>query len=153
MAIWPFRTRPTVAPFSDPYKAPIISLSPPINADRFIYYVPDNLYLIPLSIRIQVTLLPGIHGTDASELLFARAESIFDHSSASFFTAPNTITVCYAPTGAINAPPTAPFAWIQMIPPDLHLYPADSITFRFRNWVAGDTINLAIMHAKVWEVY
>jgi len=153
MAFWPFRTRPTVAPFTDPFTAPILSLSPPINADRFIYSVPDNIYLIPLSIRIQVTLQIGIHGTDPSELQFARAAAVFDHSSAAAFTAPNVISVCYAPTGAISIPAGSPWAWIQMIPPDLHLYPADTITFRFRNWAAGDTIDLAIMHAKVWEVY
>jgi hypothetical protein len=153
MAIWPFRSRPTVAPFTDPYSIRAYVMGQAINADRLLWAVPDRVYIHPIALRYTVTLLPGIHGLDLSEVQFSSGGLIFAHSSPCALVAASTASICFADFGQPYTPAIGLLAWCQMLPSPICLYPNDLITFRFRNWILGDTIDLAVIYAKFWEVY
>ena len=153
MAIWPFRSRPTVAPFTDPFSVRAYIMAQNILVNQLVWSVPDRVYIQPIALRYTLTLLAGIHPTDASEVQFASGGIIFAHSSPCTLAANSNPSICFADFGQPFTPAIGLFAFCQMLPSPIYLYPNDSIIFNFRTWVAGDSIDLAVIYAKFWEVY
>jgi hypothetical protein len=153
MAIWPFKSKPVVLPFSNDYSAPVVQLFPLTPGQFGIFSVPDNQYIIPLVIRVPIALTAAAHGTSGPHLYFSRAGNIFASAGICLTAASFVGSLTYSATSLISAVTVYPRNITLPLPPSLHLYPRDVITFDLTNYVALDTIGPAYIHCKLSEVY
>jgi hypothetical protein len=153
MSFWPWKSRPVVTPFADPFSGRVHSFQTVFNASPFSLSVPSNLYIMPSFIHLQAITGAGIRSTTSSCLTFSRGGQLF--AASNFGTVSNNQTrnfflanVGIYPTGA-----TPITCLVYPLGGPMYLYPEDTLTFTIPSFLAGDQFGPVIIHGKFWEVH
>jgi hypothetical protein len=153
MAIWPWRTRPTVQPWLDSYNVTSTDLQTGLTPIHPFQIIPDNIYAQPLLLRVVVTNVAGVRVNQFISWDIQRAGRIICNSSFHVNTTVGTIAITYAVTYVGYFFATAPLYTIGYLPDHLHLLPADTFTLHVTGGLAGDTLDLCTITTKFWEIY
>jgi hypothetical protein len=153
MAIWPFKSRPVVVPFRDDFTLRTFDFPCPVSQQQSNIVIPDNMFAIPVSVIVSLTLAGAAHATTMSYLCFYRDGRLIAHSYPALITVLNTYQLCWAPHGANSTVAASPLSWaIPMLFP-VHLFPGDTVQFNQLNYLVTDTLLIFRLTAQVWEIY
>jgi len=153
MNIWPWRTRPVVTPFNDDYSGKLIIMGANIPAVPFEWSVPDNLYLVPLSITLHFTTLGGIRSPEGTSIRFSRSGLFFANSVGHPLINNAAMIQSFCP-GVQRMVMAGFFDQSHApIPYPLYCYPSDVITIYVPTFLGTDLFDYAVIHAKTWEIH
>ncbi len=153
MSFWPWRSRPVITPFNDDYSGKLIIMGENIPAVPFAWSVPDNLYLIPLSVTCLFTTAGGIRSPEGTSIRFTRAGHVFANSVSHALINNSAMITSFC--AGVQRMVMAGF-YDQShapMPYPLLCYPSDVITINVPTFLGTDAFDYAVIHAKTWEIH
>ena len=153
MNFWPWRSRPVVTPFTDPFSARVHRWDEVFTTEDFFVSIPSNLYIVPTSIYFRATAIAGIRGVIRNWLYFQRGDITF--AGTHIEPTPSNATTHYfiAPIGGISPTLTTLGAKMDCLPYPIYLYPEDRLFFHMDAFLLGDVFDRLTIHGRFWEVY
>lgn len=153
MALWPFKSKPKVTPFADPFSGQLVGPFGPATSFPLQFSIPDNVYISPSAICLIVTTTAGIRATTGGYLHILRGGLVFTATNWGSLQSSHTYSITFAAGLNVEAATATISGRIHALPYPLYLYPHDLIEIDNASFIAGDSIDSVTLHGKYWETY
>ena len=153
MAIWPWRSRPTVQPWNDDYNVTTRALPTGLTPIASDLIIPDNIFAQIIYITANLTNVAGARVNQFVNWQLYRSNALVLHSAYHLNTSTGQLSISYATTYSGLFMALDPMHATQYLPHNFLLLPNDIFSFAVTGGLAGDTLDACLVTLKEWEIY
>jgi hypothetical protein len=151
MAFWPWKSRPTIAPFREDYTGELLHIPDQANVTTFVFQLPGDVYLVPSVISLRIITGAGIRSSTPSSLLISRGGHIYNGCNFGPVASSQTAIIFLSACTGTQVSGTVRIGRLYAFPWPSYCYPDDIFTFDIPSLILGDVIEHIHIHGKLWR--